>query len=232
MSCESIEENISSHVDGTLNGEERKILLTHIQSCRVCSARVKSLEGVRAGLRQLEQPPVPARLAVQLRVLASHERVRQLARASWSARLRYWAGYAQLHFDNLMRPMALPLAGGLLSAILLFGALVPNLSFVYKVGGEPPLSINIEPDGKVVDWMGELPRLEPVTAITSSDENVVELTIDDRGNIADYSVLQGELTPAIQNIILFSRFTPAMFFYQPAWGKKLVIVPRRRNVRG
>jgi hypothetical protein len=128
--------------------------------------------------------------------------------------------------------MALPLAGGLLSAILLFGALVPNLSFVYKVGGEPPLSINIEPDGKVVDWMGELPRLEPVTAITSSDENVVELTIDDRGNIADYSVLQGELTPAIQNIILFSRFTPAMFFYQPAWGKKLVIVPRRRSVRG
>ncbi len=175
---------------------------------------------------------MPASLALQLRVLASHERVRQLARASLSARMQYWAARLRLCFDNLMRPVALPVAGGVLSALLAFCVLVPNLSFVHTVSNEPPLSISIDPDGKVVDWTGELPRLESINADTSGDEIVVELTIDDQGNVADYLVRQGQLTPSIQNIIMFSKFTPAMFFYQRAWGKKLVTVPRRRNARG
>jgi hypothetical protein len=240
MSCESIEEGISSLLDGRLTGAEEKCLLAHVESCRDCGTQLKALTALRTNLRSLPEPPMPARLAIQLRVLASHERERQLARASFTARVEYWAGRAKLQFDNLMRPMALPVAGGLLSALLLFGVLVPNLSFAYKVGGEPPLSISSDPDGQVVDpdgithkhlyeWIGDLPRLEPVNADTSGDETVVELTIDDRGHIADYAVRQGELTPAITNIIMFSQFTPAMFFYQPAWGKLLVTVPRRRK---
>jgi len=232
MSCESVQERISSHLDGELAGEERKFVLAHLESCRVCHAQLKSTESLRLGLRRLNYAPFPARLAVELKVLASHERVRQLARRSWPSRIQYWADRVRLQFDNLMRPMALPLAGGLLSALLLFSVLLPNLSFAYKLGGEPPLSISLNPDGKIVDWTGDLPRLLPLDAAVSDDENVVELTIDDHGNIADYSVLQGEITPAIQNIIMFSKFTPAMFFYQPAWGKMLVTVPRRRSARG
>jgi len=232
MSCDSVQELISSHLDGMLTGEERENVLAHLGSCRSCGAQWKSLESLRSRLRNLESPAMPADLAVQLRVLASHERVRQLARASLSARMHYWAARLRLCFDNLMRPVALPVAGGVLSALLAFGFLVPNLSFVHTASNEPPLSISIDPDGKVVDWTGELPRLEPLNADTSGDETVVELTIDDQGHVADYLVRQGELTPVIQNIIMFSKFTPAMFFYQPAWGKKLVTVPRRRSARG
>jgi len=231
MSCERMEERISSHIDGMATREEREYLLAHLESCGSCRAEFKSVETLRAGLRRLDRAPIPARLAVQLRVLASHERVRQLSRASFSARLRYLGERTRLRFDNLMRPVALPVAGGLLSALLLFGFLIPTLSFAYKVGGEPPLSLRSDPDGRFVDWMGDQPRLESVDAEVAMDDTVVEVTIDPHGRVADYDVRQGQLTPEMQNIIMFSKFTPAMFFYQPAWGKKLVVLPRRRSAR-
>jgi hypothetical protein len=132
-----------------------------------------------------------------------------------------------------MRPVALPVAGGVLSALLLFGALVPTLIFRHEIGNESPLSFT-DPDGMVVNWRpGEIPRLEPVDAVVSSDENVLELTIDEEGRVADYAVRQGQLTPEMLTFIQFSQFTPAMFFGKPTWGKKLVVFPRHtRNVRG
>jgi Putative zinc-finger len=225
-------ERISFLLDGMVTGEEREEVLTHLNACRTCSAQLKSYEAVRAGLRKLDRPRIPAGLTVQLRVLASHERVRQLARASFPARLQYWADRVKLGYDNLMRPVALPVAGGLLSALLLFSALVPNLSFRHDRSIEPPLSLSSDPDGRIVGWSGVVPRLESVNAATEGDGTVVELIIDNQGNVADYSVRQGQLTPDVQNIILLSKFTPAMFFYQPAWGKIRVVFPTRRSARG
>jgi hypothetical protein len=225
-------ERISYLLDGMVSGEERVEVLAHLNGCRACSARLKSFASVRAELRKLDQPRIPAGLPLQLRVLASHERVRQLARANFPARLRYWADRVALGYDNLMRPVALPVAGGVLSALLLFSVLVPNLSFRHDRGSEPPLSLSSDPDGRIVGWSGMVPRLESVNAATEGDGTVVELIIDNQGNVADYSVRQGQLTPDVQNIILLSKFTPAMFFYQPTWGKIRVVFPSRRNARG
>jgi anti-sigma factor RsiW len=233
MSCENFEERISSHLDGVLDAAEREGVLAHLETCRYCGARLKSLGDLRARLRRLEEPPIPRSLAVELRVLASHEHARRLARATWSARIASWSDAIRLNFENLMRPVALPVAGGVLSALLLFGALVPTLIFRHEIGNESPLSFT-DPDGMVVNWRpGEIPRLEAVDAVVSSDENVLELTIDDEGRVADYAVRQGQLTPEMLTFIEFSQFTPAMFFGKPTWGKKLVIFPRHRlNVRG
>jgi anti-sigma factor RsiW len=233
MSCENFEERISSHLDGLLDAGEREGVLAHLEACRECGARLKSLGELRARLRRLEEPRIPRALSVRLRVLASHEHARRVARATWSARIAGWKDGIRLNFENLMRPVALPVAGGVLSALLLFGALIPTLIFRHQIGNESPLSFT-DPDGTVVNWRpGEIPRLEPVDAVVSSDENVLELTIDEEGRIADYAVRQGQLTPEMLTFIQFSQFTPAMFFGKPTWGKKLVIFPRhRRSVRG
>ena len=229
-----MQERISSLADGMLAREEREQVLTHLNACQACSVELKQLETLRTALRKLDRPRIPAGLTVQLRVLASHERVRRLARASFSARVRYWGDRLKLGFDNLMKPVALPVAGGLLSALLLFSAVVPNLIFRHIHTSEPPLALSSDPDGRIVDWSGVLPRLESVNAVPEpdSDGTVVELVIDEQGRVADYSVQQGQLTPAMQQIILFSKFTPAMFFYQPAWGRIRVVFPNRRTARG
>jgi anti-sigma factor RsiW len=232
MSCENFEERISSHLDGLLEAGEREDVLAHLEGCRDCGARLKSLGELRARLRRLEEPRIPRALAVRLRVLASHEHARRVARATWSTRIASWKAATRLNFENLMRPVALPVAGGVLSALLLFGALVPTLIFPHQIAGDSPISFT-DPDGTVVNWTGDRPRLEPVGAEVPSDENVLELTIDDEGLIADYAVRQGQLTPEMLTFIRFSQFTPAMFFGKPTWGKKLVVFPRhRRSARG
>jgi hypothetical protein len=238
MGCENIDERLSSHLDGMLDTREREEVLAHLEMCQNCNAHWKSLKDARARLRRLERPRIPAVLAVQLRVLASHEHARRLARASFPARLHNWEDTIRLHFENLMRPMAVPLAGGVLSALLLFGALIPTLIFRQPVTNDPPLSF-ADPEGKAyvlqyngmmsVNWIGEVPRLVPVDTVVSSDENVLELTVDDKGRIADYSVRQGQLTPEMLAMIQFFRVTPAMFFAKPAWGKTLVVLPSRRH---
>jgi hypothetical protein len=240
MGCEHFEQRYSCHLDGVLEDWERKELLAHLKSCRGCHARAKFMEELRARLRLLGAPRIPVALSVQLRVLASHEHARRLARLTFSARLRTWKETLWLQFENLMRPVALPVAGGVLSALLLFGALVPTLVFRHQVTNDPPLSF-VAPRGywplgmtSAVNWVGEAPRLEPVDSVVSSDENVLELTIDDDGKVSDYSVRQGVLTHEMMTIIEFSTFTPAMFFGKPTWGKTLVVLPGRhsRSTRG
>lgn len=229
MRCDYFEERLSSHLDGKLNVQEREDVLAHLEGCGTCSAHWKYLKDMRARLRRLEQPPFPAVLAVQLRVLASHEHARRLARANVRARLRHWRDSIRLNFENLMRPVALPLAGGLVSALLLFSALVPSLSFPHRVSDDPPLSF-VDPHGYLVNRSdGAVPVLESTDAVVSSDEDVLELTIDAQGNVFDYSVLQGQFTPDMANIILFSSFVPAMSFGRPTFGKTLVVLPRRRS---
>ena len=93
-------------------------------------------------------PPI---LTNRLRVLASHERLRQMARSSVSARLRHMADNARLFMDNMMRPVALPFGGGLLSAILLFSILAPGLSFTRDLDSDPSvISLVTLPEGRLV----------------------------------------------------------------------------------
>lgn len=212
MSCGIVQERISLLLDRKVTAEERENVLAHIGSCRDCGARFEAMQALRTELRKMDQPAIPAYLAGRLRVLASHERIRRLARVSLPARVGHWAARMRLAFDNLMRPMALPFAGGLLSALVMFATLVPTLAFPHNFRNDVPL------------WMLYTnPALEEMSPVDASDETVVELTIDERGRVQAYSVTQGELTPEMENeIIMFSRFAPATLFGQPTWGKALV----------
>jgi anti-sigma factor (TIGR02949 family) len=243
MSCQSVQEQISGFLDRQLAGGEREKLSAHLETCPACSAHLKSLADVRAVLRGMAQAPMPATLRMELRVLASHERLRQLSRANMPARLRHCAERAELLFENMMRPLAVPLAGGLLSALLLFGMLVPSLIFRHNIGDDLQLATSSDPDGRLVEsqpgegsptwlWKGDSPRLEPANAVGSGDETVLELTIDETGRVANYSVSRGPLTPEMENIILFSRFTPATFNGKTTWGKINLLFHRHRGVRG
>lgn len=245
MSCQSVQDRLSWFLDRVLIEEDRENVAAHVASCPACSTRLQSLEKMRAALKRLDKPPVSTALAMRLRVLASHERQRQLSHVSVGARFHDWRGRAELVFDNLMRPMALPFAGGLLSALLLFGMLVPSLSFRHNFRDDLQLSIASEPDGRLVEslpadgaptwlWTENSVRFQSADAVGSGDETVLELTIDDTGRVADYSVSRGQLTPEMQTLILWSRFTPATLNGRTTWGKTRIVFSshRRRNVRG
>lgn len=171
----------------------------------------------RSALLSLAAPPVPAMLQGRLRVLASHERARRLVRINWAARAQHWRGLAALRLGNLMRPVALPVAGGLVSALLMFAALIPMVTSAHFSTIEPPSPVFTDPDGQLVGE-GEFPKLERAIGPAVSGKVVLLLTIDDRGHVQDYTVTQGVMTPEVQNFILFSHFTPATMFGKPTLG--------------
>ncbi len=227
MSCDNVHDRISSFLDGKVPAGERERLSAHIKSCRECGAYLESSHNLRVALRAMDHAPIPAALSANLRVLASHERTRRLARVSISARLNSWRGRARLAFDNMMRPFALPFAGGLLSALVAFGTLVPTLTFQHALADQ---SLFTYPDGEVValgsngayltQSIGDIPRIvRGDDADIPADANVVDLVIDENGHVSDWSLARGQLTPDLQSIIMFSQFRPATYLGQPTWGR-------------
>jgi hypothetical protein len=72
------------------------------------------IDSVSQVLRHLPARTPPSGLRTSLRVLASKERQRLISRQiSWRDRLN-------LSITNMMRPLALPLAGGIFSTVALF----------------------------------------------------------------------------------------------------------------
>jgi hypothetical protein len=236
MSCENVQDRISLLLDHRIVGGEREILLAHLASCNACGASYESLRDLKRAINRMSETPIPPDLRAKLRAIAAEEQARQLARLSQESRISYWAGRLRMEFENLMRPMALPFAGGVFAALLAFGMLVPNLSFAHHLfNDDPAVSLSTNPDGKVVGVIGEISRVESIDAsqaeAISVDGTVVELTIDQKGRVRYYSVVRGELTRDMESIILFSYFTPATFFGQPTWGKVRVSLVPIRNAR-
>jgi hypothetical protein len=172
---------------------------------------------MRVNLREMRDVSVPPRLSAQLRIDASRERIRQLSHRSPGDWLRYWADSGRLMVDNLMRPLALPFAGGVFSAFLLFGALVPTLVVQRSIGADVPISLFTDPS---LEDIGH--------AHDSNVETTMEITVDERGRVTDYSVPHGKLTPEMENDLLFFRFAPATAFGQPTWGRATITF-RRTN---
>ncbi len=246
MSCEHARARISSLLDHRLGAPERRDTLAHLQSCGPCRDEYQALEKQRLAMRSMEQPAVPSVLTQRLRVLASHERLRIMVRASFSARFRHMADNARLFMDNMMRPVALPFGGGLLSAVLLFSMLAPGLSVSRSRGFDPSVSSMVTlPYGRLVGATGELAgatgevvsvevagfvSVEAGSIPSSTDSTLVELTVDRYGQIRDWRMVQGELTPDVKSVILFSTFDPATYFGVPTDSKVLVAVHAARGV--
>ena len=232
MSCENVQERISLLLDCKLAAGEREHMLAHLESCSKCAGKFESMQYLRASLREMAGPRVPAALATKLRVMASHECARQVARKSFGTRVANWAGLIRLAFDNLMRPFAVPVTGGVLSAFVCFSLLVPSLSFPHSTSNDPPLENLIapiqfgDPDGDIVDSPHGV--LESGSALIYDNEVALTLLIDERGKVQDFYLSSGKLTDEMKSLILLSWFTPATVNGQPTWGLKQIVFSHKR----
>ncbi|MGA2197872.1 MAG: zf-HC2 domain-containing protein [Bryobacteraceae bacterium] len=228
MSCENVQKRISLLLDRKIPARERESMLAHIEACRACGTRFEMMQNQVAMIRELGQPAIPAELAARLSVLASHECERRLARVSLPARLRSWASRMDLAVDNLMRPVALPFTGGVLSTLLIFTLLVPSLSFSHDIRGQefytaPAGTMVTNPWDQVADADDDFPRIETPTTSPSDYYNVVDMKIDETGRVVDWLVVRGELTPDMKSIIMLGRFQPATEFGVPTEGTIRVV---------
>lgn len=221
MSCQLVQESISRYLDNRLTEPERRSVALHLAVCRECEALHGRTAQVRESLRSLPAAAAPKRLVTDLRVLASKEIVRRRHMGSLSARLRFWAESARLVVDNLMRPLALPFAGGLVSALFSFAMLMPNLGFLRSAANDRPTALYTEASLENVADFGS----------KSSEDTLLEVQIDGQGRMINYSVLQGPMNSDVGNFLLFTTYTPATMFLQPT-SSRIVIRRSRIVVKG
>jgi hypothetical protein len=238
MSCENVKKRISLLLDRRLNADERDSVLAHLERCRSCAGELADIQHLRSTMRAIASPPVPPELTARLRVTASHHRASVARRRDYRARIKHLGMRIRLAFDNVMRPVAVPLAGGLFSSFACFLFLIPSLSFQHNYGLEPPIFHPVpeivagftDPDGSIVGAKDA--KLEWGSALVTRDEVSLTMVVDPNGQVMDWNVYGiDELTPEMKQFILFSKFIPATNSGQPAWGLKQLVFPRTRRVR-
>lgn len=198
MECFIAKRNIPAYLDNAVSEEARTELRAHLRACRSCTDACERYAQVRNAVRSLPQYEVPMDLTFRLRVMASRERnVRiGLARTNWE---RY-----AFKLNAMLRPLAFPLAGGFVAALLLFAALVPTFTRpVVAAGPDVPCILFTQP---ILESMG------PVAF--GPGDAVVDLRIDQQGRIVNYSIVESAghedaIRRGIENSLLFTRFAPA-----------------------
>jgi len=225
MNCDKVRKALSTLLGRGLGQGAFNGISEHLARCRECSTYAREMSGLRSELRALPMRTPPARLITQLQVLASREHMRQISRGTLTALLHFWWAESRFFFDNLMRPFALPFAGGLVSALFLFIMLAPGLQSPRRASGDVLLS------GLFAQSQATFAALPPFDF--SEDDVVVLVTLDKDGSVIDYSIpnnVNAKLRNDIANMILFTNFQPATEFGMPIAGKMLVSFRRDRIV--
>ena len=235
ISCSTAANHFPGFVDGDLSAAEQRQMDAHTDGCSRCSAQIQQMRQLRSTLRRMPVRVSPASLKTRLRIVASREMVRQNSRASLPAMWAEWRSSFSLWSQNLMRPLAIPTAGGFLSAIVLFcllpvGMASPSLVLSVATLADVPTGLYTDATVKSISPVG----------FNDDEDVVVELTIDDQGRILNYTIPDCPhmlKTPGlrrnIESSLLFTQFTPATMFGQPMSGKiRLSFRNSSINVKG
>jgi len=177
---------------------------------------------VRALLKALPRRKANHELSLALQIAASKESSRRQMWANAPALLVRLNNRFELWKANMMRPFALPCAGGIAAAVLVFAMFIQiNPVRANSLMDDRPTALYTEPAAKT------LAPFEPPTA-----DAEIEVSIDELGRIADYRVVEGnpklnlEVRRSVERTLLFTEFTPATSFGQ-AIPSKLRLTLRR-----
>ncbi|MEP7354440.1 MAG: hypothetical protein ABI824_14535 [Acidobacteriota bacterium] len=183
-------------------------------------------------LKSLPQRVPPARLTSSLLALATREHQRALAPA---LKLRFptrWYDRLQLDIQNLMRPLAVPFAGGVFSAVALFSLFVVPAYPVLAIQGRADVPTGLSTTAQIY-------RTSSATGMSGA-EVVVDILVDGQGRMIDYVIVSGgtnlkdpHIRTGLENVLLFTEFVPATAFGQPKSGRvRLSLHSSSINVKG
>jgi hypothetical protein len=173
--------------------------------------RLPNDEALSQMVRGLPRRNVPADLSSRLRVLASREQRRATGTGiAYLDRVRLFS-------KNLMRPLALPFAGGVFSTILLFSMPLGQ--------GYPARASSSGFDVPTVLTTEASVRKSAPMAAYNTDDVIVDVTVDGQGRMVDYLIVSGNATKdeslrrRIGAVLLLTEFNPATTLGTPVSGR-------------
>jgi hypothetical protein len=214
MDCQQVHLMLSGFQDGHVLDLEREEIASHLKACPECATRYSQMEAVRASIQALPKTQIPAHLALTLRVIASREAHRRRRYDGLRGWIRSYNDRLQLFAQNLMRPLAIPAAGGLLSAVFLFSMVMTNYQGIVR-----------QPHNDIPTILATSAVMK--ASLFSAEEITVDVLVDEQGRVIDFTLPEDEavleqadpeLRRKLGNSLLFAQFQPATSFGRPTTG--------------
>jgi hypothetical protein len=240
MKCDTVRSKLAGYLDDAVTGaarvEERIEVREHLEGCNVCRAELQKFRKLAVLLSRMPKSLPPADLAVRIKVAAAQAQHSH----DWPSRLRRMKDRAEILLDNVFRPITLPATGGFLSAILVFvlvfQMIVPGIT-VRAVQND--VALNLMRPAELLtltdypqSWSQDQSDLE----LTLPHGLLIDVTVDAHGQMTDYQILSGpdstELRRQLDQMLLFSRFSPMLSFGRPTAGGHVVLSFSAVHVRG
>jgi hypothetical protein len=240
MRCNTVRTKLAGYLDDAITGgarvEERVQISQHLEACNVCRQELEKFRKLSVMLSRVPKNLPPADLAVRIKVAAAQAQNSY----GWSSRLQRMKDRAEILLDNVFRPLSVPATGGFFSAILVFVLVLQMIlpgTTVRAVQNDVALNL-MRPAELVMlsdypqSWAPEQQDLE----LSLPHGLLVDVTVDSHGQMTDYQVLSGptsqEVRRHLDQMLLFSRFSPMLSFGRPTAGGHVVLSFSAVRVRG
>ena len=120
MNCREVQPRLAGYLDGAIRPQEHVRLHDHLKFCEGCRQQLDRYRLMASHLANVEAVLPPAGLALRIRVRASRER------STWATVADLWAR-TRLIGQNILKPLAVPATGGLLTAVAVFVLVIQGL---------------------------------------------------------------------------------------------------------
>jgi hypothetical protein len=240
MKCNTVRNKLAGYLDDALTGaarvDERVQIREHLEGCATCRTELERFRKLAVLLSRAPKTAPPSNLAIRIKVAAAQAQHRH----DWRSRVRRVKDRAEILLDNVFRPLTVPATGGFVSAILVFGLvfqmIVPGIT-VRAVQNDVPINL-MRPAELVTlsdypqSWAPEQHELE----LSLPHGLLVDVTVDAHGQMTGYQILSGptsvELRHQLDQMLLFSRFSPMLSFGRPTAGGHVVLSFSAVRIRG
>ena len=232
MNCRQAERRLAGYIDGAIPSREHAIVRAHLDGCENCREQLERYHRLATRLASMEPAAPPADLAVRIRVQAARSITRGTrAQRSW---LR-----VMLVFENILKPLAVPATGGILTALVAFVLVVQNVLVGVPLGGvvANDLPLNLVQPARL-ESLAPFPITGELATAGHPDSGLLllEATLDARGGVVSYKILTGPSDAAVQHqidqVLMFSRFSPEVSFGRPTAGGRVLLSFSEVRVRG
>jgi anti-sigma factor RsiW len=207
MTCSKAKGLFSSYLDGRLTGAQMQALSGHLDECAACHGHYTSLRRTQQLLTSVGRRKAPADLSLKLRLAISNEA---------AYKRRAFDGLS-IRLQNAINAFAVPATAGLVSAVAIFGFLMGFFALPLQAGkADVPLMFNTAPQL-------EQSQFQMSSDSISGDSLVIAAYIDSQGRVQDYRILSNpdpltDIPAPVKNMLIFSRFKPAMSMGSPTSG--------------
>lgn len=229
MTCREVARHLPGYLDGAMSSQRHAVVHAHLSDCSSCRADLEAYGRLSRALAEAIPVAPPKDLATRIRVQAS--------RAQYLPSHRF-RERASVFFDNILRPLAVPATGGLLTAAFAFVFLVQSLIVGIPMGNIPnDLPTELMQPAQL-ESLAPFPSPGIIAGENGSGAGVltVEATLNAQGNVAGYRILAGPTDAVVRHqideILIFSRFQPELTFGRPTAGGRVVISFSEVRVRG